>query len=56
VRDVIGARGSIGALSLATLLWSGSRVFGVIILALNIAYDTDETYGFWKRTLLEVLW
>jgi len=55
VRDVIAARGSISALSLATLLWSGSRVFGVVILALNIAYDTDETYGFWKRTLIEVL-
>jgi membrane protein len=55
VRDVIAVRGSIGALSIATLLWSGSRVFGVVVLALNIAYDIDETYGFWKRTLLEVL-
>jgi membrane protein len=55
VRGVFAARGGIGALSLVTLLWTGSRVFGVTILALNIAYDADETYGFWKRTLVELV-
>jgi membrane protein len=55
VRQVFAARGGIGAVSLVTLLWTGSRVFGVIILALNIAYDVQETYGFWKRTLIELV-
>lgn len=58
IRDVVteamAARGRIGILSFATLLWAGSRVFGVVTKALNIAYDADETYGFLKRTLVEL--
>lgn len=55
VNDAIQARGSVSILSIGSLLWSGSRVFGVITKALNIAYDVDELYGFWKRTLIELI-
>lgn len=54
VREALAARGGVGLLSTAALLWSGSRVFGVLTKALNIAYDYDETYGFFKRLLVEV--
>jgi membrane protein len=41
-------------LSIGTLLWTGTRVFGAVTAALNIAFDVDETYGFIKRTLIEL--
>lgn len=55
VEGVIQTRGQIGIFSLLLLIWSGSRVFGVITKALNIAYDASEPYGFLKRTLVELL-
>jgi uncharacterized BrkB/YihY/UPF0761 family membrane protein len=55
VIEVIDARGSIGGLSFLALLWSGSRVFGTVSKALNIAHTTTEPYGFVQRTLREVL-
>lgn len=53
IESVIEARGEVGIFSILVLLWSGSRVFGVITRALNIAYDVNEPYGFLKRTLME---
>jgi membrane protein len=53
VFEVIEARGSVGIISLVGLLWSGTRVFGVITKVLNIAYDVDEFYTFFRRTLIE---
>ncbi|MBW3623768.1 MAG: YihY/virulence factor BrkB family protein [Armatimonadetes bacterium] len=55
LRDVIQARGTVGILSILALLWTGSRVFGVLTMALNIAYDVDETFGFFKRLMMEGL-
>jgi membrane protein len=55
IREAIEARGTVGLLSFGALLWSGSRVFGALTRALNIAYDADERYGFVKRTLVEFL-
>jgi membrane protein len=55
VSQTIEQRGGVGVLSIITLLWSGSRVFGVVTKGLNIAYDVDETYGFLKRTLVELI-
>jgi len=54
VQEAIAVRGTVGLFSIGTLLWTGSRVFNVSIKALNIAFDVDETYGFLKRTLVEV--
>jgi membrane protein len=53
-KDALAARGGIGLLSFGFLLWSGTRVLAVVTKALNIAYDADEPYGFWKRTLIEL--
>jgi membrane protein len=54
VESALQARGTVTLLSIGTLLWTGSRVFGAVTAALNIAFDVDETYGFIKRTLIEI--
>lgn len=43
-----------GIISIAFLLWSGSYVFGAMTTALNMAYDVDEYYSFWKRILFRL--
>lgn len=40
--------------SIVVLLWAGSRVFGSLTKALNIAYGVEETYCFWKQRLVEM--
>ncbi len=55
VRETYATRGGLSVFSFVVLLWSGSRVFGVITKAINIAYDVDETYGFLKRALIELV-
>lgn len=55
IESIIETRGQVGILSILVLIWSGSRVFGVITKALNIAYHVSEPYGFLRRTLLELL-
>ncbi len=55
IGDVLRDRGTVGLISAGALLWSGSRVFGAISRALNLAYDADETPGFLRRTIREVL-
>ena len=54
-RTAIDARRTIGLISFAALLWSGSSVFGVVTKALNVAYDVEYSYGFLKRSLIQVL-
>jgi membrane protein len=55
VQDIIQTRGQVGLFSILVLIWSGSRVFGVVTKALNIAYDVSEPYDFFRRTLIELL-
>jgi membrane protein len=55
VQGAMDARGTVGLLSIATLLWSGSRVFSVVTMSLNIIYDVDESYSFIKRTAIDFL-
>jgi len=55
VHNAIEARGPAGLLSLLTLLWSGTRVFSAITKALNIAFDVDDPYGFFRRFLVEAI-
>lgn len=55
IQSAIDARRNVGILSFATLLWTGTRVFSSITKALNIAYDTNESYGFFRRLLVEVV-
>ncbi len=55
IENIIETRGQVGMLSILILIWTGSRVFGVITKALNIAYHVSEPYGFFRRTLVELL-
>jgi membrane protein len=55
VQSVVDARGQIGLLSFVGLLWTGTRVFGTMVKALNIAYDVDDPYNFFQRLLIEVI-
>ena len=55
IENIVQTRGQVGIVSILLLIWSGSRVFGVITKALNIAYDVSEPYGFLKRTLIELM-
>lgn len=55
VQEAINARGSVSVLSVLALIWAGTRVFAVVIRALNVAFDVDETYGFLKRTTIELV-
>lgn len=55
VQNAVSARGQIGILSFFGLLWTGTRVFGTMVKALNIAYDVDDTYNFFQRLLIEVI-
>jgi membrane protein len=58
IRNILGkavaARSQIGLLSLVFLLWAGSRVFSILISALNIACDVDETYSFFQSLGVEL--
>ncbi len=55
VQEIIEARGEVSFFSILILIWSGSRVFGVITRALNIAYHVSEPYSFLKRTFIEMM-
>lgn len=55
IREALAAGGGVGLISLGVLLWTGTRIFGAVTQALNVAYDVDETYGFLKRTLVELV-
>ena len=54
LREALEKRGEIGLGSTVALLWTGSRVFGALTKALNLAFAVDETYGVLRRRLVEV--
>ncbi|MFM8320276.1 MAG: YihY/virulence factor BrkB family protein [Chloroflexota bacterium] len=54
VNNAIEVRGRVSLISLLALLWTGSRMFGVVTNALNAAYSV-ENYPFLKRRALEAL-
>jgi membrane protein len=54
VENSFNGRGVAGFFSIVVLLWSGTRVFGAISRGLNVAYDVEERYVFWKQFLLQV--
>lgn len=53
VRDALAKSRGIGFLSVAALLWSGSRMFSALTKALNAAYDVAEIAGVLQRRLRE---
>ena len=56
VEKVIFASGAPGLLSfgLLTAAWSGSSIFGALRVALNAAYDVEETRPWWKQYALQL--
>ena len=58
MRDIIdkaiAARHHTGLFSILFLLYTGGRAFAVLIRALNVACDLNETYGFFKGLLVEI--
>jgi membrane protein len=54
ISEAIDARGRAGLVSLGLLLWSGSRVFGAVTRALNVAFGAHEHYPLHKRLLIEL--
>jgi membrane protein len=54
VENSFNGRGMAGFFSIVVLLWSGTHVFGAISRALNVAYDVEDRYAFWKQFLLQV--
>ncbi|HUG15086.1 MAG TPA: YihY/virulence factor BrkB family protein, partial [Thermomicrobiales bacterium] len=49
VENALAAQGQIGWIAFAALVWSGTRVFGALTRAMNIAFGVDEGYGFFRR-------
>ena len=55
VQGAQDARGGVSIISLAVLLWSGTRVFGVLARALNLGFSKTDKYGFFQRRVVELL-
>ncbi len=55
VKGALEARGAIGLVSFLSLLWTGTRVFGAVTVALNIAAGVEDQYGPVKRFGWEIL-
>ncbi|MGI8915669.1 MAG: YihY/virulence factor BrkB family protein [Chloroflexota bacterium] len=51
----VASRAQTGGLSILAWLWTGSAIFDTLTLALNAAYDVEETYSFRKRVLIDML-
>jgi membrane protein len=55
IKNAIDARGNASIISLVLLLWSGSRVFGVLTRAINIAFGIEDNYSFIKSIAAALL-
>jgi membrane protein len=55
VKNAIEQRRNVSLVSMGFLLWTGSRIFGAMTRALNMATRVDETFAFWKRVANELL-
>jgi membrane protein len=55
VQGAFEARGTVGLFSIASLLWTGTRAFSALTMAMNIVFDVDEPYSFIKRTLIDLI-
>jgi membrane protein len=56
IERVVFAKGAPGLLSfgLLTAAWSGSSIFGSLRVALNAAYEVEETRPWWKQYILQL--
>jgi membrane protein len=53
VQQAFAARNQVGLIALGGLLVTGTRVFDTLIRAMNIAFDTGSSYGFFKRLAIQ---
>jgi membrane protein len=49
-----GSSGSLVSLGVLLALWSGSNGMGSVIVALNVAYDVEDTRPWWRRRLVAI--
>jgi membrane protein len=54
VEESVAATGGLNLFSIGFWLWSGSRVFSVLIMAMNIAFNRSVAYSFFKRVFVEL--
>lgn len=55
VQGAIETRVTASLLSFASLLWTGTRVFGAIAVALNMAAGSEQSYGPVRRIVVEII-
>lgn len=55
IRGIMDRRESVSIISIVLLLFGGTRVFGTVTMALNIAFSTGENYSFLRRTIIQLL-
>lgn len=55
IQEMIEGRETASILSILAFLWAGTRVFEILTRALNIVYDVEERYSFFKRLLIELV-
>jgi len=55
MEEAVAARNQVGLIAFAGLLFTGTRVFDTLIRAMNIAFDTGSSYGFFKRIFVEAV-
>ena len=53
VEEAFAARNQVGLIAFGGLLFTGTRVFDTLTRALNIAFDIGQSYGFFKRLLVD---
>lgn len=54
IQEAYKARGAASLISVPLLLWTGTRIFAVMTVALNVVYGVPESYSFRRRMLIEV--
>jgi membrane protein len=55
VVQALEARGGLSVISLLLLIFSGMRIFGTLMKALNIAFNTGANYTFFRQTQIELI-
>jgi membrane protein len=55
IQEAVAARNQIGLIAFGGLLFTGTRVFDTLTRAMNIAFDTGDSYGFFKRLVVQAV-
>ncbi|MDX9955391.1 MAG: YihY/virulence factor BrkB family protein [Anaerolineae bacterium] len=55
IENILRYRGSVGAISLLSTLWSASGIFTTLELAINAVWERPHRRTYWKRRLIGIL-